>query len=175
MATLHPLGQTEISLAINPKEQPHRVSKRRPCKLYQRWPKKMGPHSPSKNRPEKVKANSRPSLFPACFPHAKTAPKTGPLFELTTWIGPPHRALWPQPCEKKKHSLPKKNILAIAMLHHARRPPAALRPRIRHHTRQNLLHLRWHSMIIPQNCAPTTSGNNPLKQHDTMNHYDITF
>ena len=52
-------------------------------------------------RAGKVKANSRPSLFPACFSYAKTAPKTGPLFELATWIGPQHRALWPSLARRK--------------------------------------------------------------------------
>ena len=30
-------------------------------------------------------------------------------------------------------------------------------------------------MIMPQDCALTTSSNNPLKQHDNMNHYELTF
>ena len=45
---------------------------------------KMGPHLGLKTGPEKMKADSRASLFPAHFLGAKTDPKTRPFFDHCT-------------------------------------------------------------------------------------------
>ena len=79
MATLHPLCQTEISLVINPKEQPHRVSKRRPSKLYQRWPKNWV-HIRLQKQAGKSEGQQSAFTFSGLFFICKNGPKNRAAF-----------------------------------------------------------------------------------------------